>query len=115
MSRLRYTKFELDACVAGQRELLAAWMIENGFATGHGDTMDGLLQELRWQISERIDGEREACAKVADDYARRAFSGPHGSDVAGVAAEHIAASIRKRGDYDNAPTDPHHGGKIWNG
>ena len=66
-------------------------------------------------IRTAIKVEREACAKVADDCARRAFSGPHGSDVAGVAAEHIAASIRKRANYDNAPTDPHHGGKIWNG
>ena len=22
-------------------------------------------------------------------------------------------ALRERGDYDNAPTDPHHGGKIW--
>jgi hypothetical protein len=22
---------------------------------------------------------------------------------------------RPRNDYDNAPTDPHHGGKIWDG
>ena len=94
-------------------EHLAKWMIANGFATGHGDTIDGLLQELRWQMAERVAAEREACASVADDYAQRAFSGPHGSDVAGVAAEHIAASIRKRAGYDNAPTDPHHGGKIW--
>ena len=94
-------------------ERLAEWMIANGFATGHGDTIDALLQELRWQISERVTGEREACARVADDYAQRAFAGPHGSDVAGVAAEHIAATIRKRANYDDAPTDPHHGGKIW--
>lgn len=52
MKRLRYTKSELDACVAGQRELLATWMIENGFATGHGDTLADLLRELTWQIKE---------------------------------------------------------------
>lgn len=34
------------------RDKLAAWMIENGFATGHGDTMADLLGELSWQIKE---------------------------------------------------------------
>jgi hypothetical protein len=34
------------------REKLAAWMIENSFATGHGDTMDDLLKELEWQVQE---------------------------------------------------------------
>lgn len=33
-------------------EQLAAWMIANGFATGHGDTIDALLSELAWQIEE---------------------------------------------------------------
>ena len=52
MTRLRYTKSEIDACVAGQRELVAAWMTENGFATGHGDTLADLLRELTWQVKE---------------------------------------------------------------
>ena len=34
------------------REKLASWMIEHGFATGHGDTFDELLSELQYQISE---------------------------------------------------------------
>ena len=35
-----------------RREDLARWMIENGFATGHGDTHAHLLEELTWQIRE---------------------------------------------------------------
>ena len=35
----------------GQREIVAAWMIHRGYATGHGDTIEGLLQELGEQIS----------------------------------------------------------------
>jgi hypothetical protein len=31
---------------------LAEWMVQNGFATGHGDTMDDLLEELDWQIKD---------------------------------------------------------------
>lgn len=34
------------------REIVAAWMIHNGFATGHGDTLQDLLAELAWQIAE---------------------------------------------------------------
>ena len=40
------------------------WMMDKGYATGHGDTVVGLLQELEWQVAER---EREACAKLCDD------------------------------------------------
>ena len=58
---------------AHERNKLAAWMIQFGFATGHGDTMEELVDELGTEIVDRIDGEveaeREACAKVADYYA----------------------------------------------
>ncbi len=50
---------------AAEREKLAAWMMRQGYATGHGDTVEDLLKELEWQIAER---EREACAKVVEDY-----------------------------------------------
>lgn len=33
-------------------ETLAKWMIHHSFATGHGDTLEGLLNELSWQIAE---------------------------------------------------------------
>ena len=34
------------------RERIAKWMIENDFATGHGDTIDDLLSTLKGQIEE---------------------------------------------------------------
>ena len=40
------------------------WMMDKGYATGHGDSVVDLLQELEWQVAER---EREACAKVCED------------------------------------------------
>lgn len=46
-----------------ERNKLAAWMIQRSYATGHGDTVEDLLQELEWQIRE---SEREACAQIAD-------------------------------------------------
>jgi hypothetical protein len=33
-------------------EMLAEWMGNHGFATGHGDTMESLLTELAWQVAE---------------------------------------------------------------
>lgn len=51
------------------REKLAAWMIQFGFATGHGDTMEQLLDALGTEIVDRIEceieAERQTCAKVA--------------------------------------------------
>lgn len=42
-----------DAAVA--RNKLAAWMMQRGYATGHGDTMEQLLEELGLEIEDRID------------------------------------------------------------
>lgn len=46
--------------LAAERNKLAAWMMAQGYATGHGDATDDLLKELEWQVRE---SEREACAK----------------------------------------------------
>ena len=35
------------------KEKLAQWMIERGYATGHGDTIEDLIEELVWQVVER--------------------------------------------------------------
>ena len=48
---------------AAEREKVAAWMMQRGYATGHGDTIEDLLKELEWQITERV---REACAALVD-------------------------------------------------
>jgi len=55
---------------AAEREKVAAWMMRQGYATGHGDTVEDLLKELEWQIRER---EREACAKVCEQAADDEF------------------------------------------
>lgn len=52
-----------------EKETVANWMMANGFATGHGDSIADMLNELAWQIDERvaraIDAERDACARVS--------------------------------------------------
>lgn len=36
-----------------EREKVADWMISRSYATGHGDTIEDLLDHLVWQASER--------------------------------------------------------------
>ena len=45
----------LEEAVAAEREKVARWMISHGYATGHGDTTEDLLEELEWQIKEEKD------------------------------------------------------------
>lgn len=69
---------------AAEREKVAVWMIQRGYATGHGDTVEDLLAELEWQVRE---SEREACANIAHQWSKRE------DDVGG----YIEAAIRARG------------------
>lgn len=84
------------------KEILAQWMIRHGYATGHGDTMEDLLEELEWQIAERsqraVEIEREACAKVCEEFATDAVKEQDFHSV--VTAEDCAACIRARGQHD---------------
>ena len=66
------------------KQELAKAMMDKGYATGHGDSVVDLLQELEWQVAER---EREACAKVAESYEPTCDSCPSG----------VAIAIRSRG------------------
>jgi hypothetical protein len=86
---------------AAERNKLASWMIAQGYATGHGETMEGLLEELErevgfkraelWikRINEAVLAEREACAKVCD-----AFESDADPDAGAV----LAKAIRARGE-----------------
>jgi 2-oxo-4-hydroxy-4-carboxy--5-ureidoimidazoline (OHCU) decarboxylase len=73
---------------AAEREKVATWMMQRGYATGHGDSIEDLLKELDWQIRE---SEREACAKVCDVLA---VHPEYASDITKVAAQ----AIRARGN-----------------
>ena len=72
---------------AAERNILAAWMIQRSYATGHGDTIEDLLKELEWQIAER---EREECAQLCET---KHFSSP----IREAGAKICAAAIRARG------------------
>ena len=66
-----FDKHEAEAN-ANQREKLAGWMLANGIATGHGDTIDDLLAELTQQINETVhkaeESQRERCKSKAEEY-----------------------------------------------
>jgi len=67
---------------AAERNKLAAWMIAKGYATGHGDTTEQLLEELRWQVRE---SEREACLSCIK---------PNATPM------EVASAIRARGKHE---------------
>jgi hypothetical protein len=79
------------------KEKLAKWMIDRGYSTGHGDTIEDLLSELHWQINENwnsayehaMEKERDECAKVCDRCSDEdGFEGSY--------ADRCAEEIRKR-------------------
>ena len=93
------------------KEKVAQWMIQQGYATGHGDTVEDLLKELECQILENwhramvngVETEREACAKLCDEIESEAY-GKHRQKYdpydEGVAAGALACveAIRARGE-----------------
>lgn len=50
--RLLEMQKEIDAAASLYTEKLAACMIDNSLATGHGDNFEALLGELKWQLEE---------------------------------------------------------------
>ena len=44
-----------ELVAAAEREKVAAWMMQRGYATGHGDSIEDLLQELDRQIRARSE------------------------------------------------------------
>ena len=81
-----------NAIANNQRAKLALWMMSQGYSTGHGDSIEKLLEELEWQIEESVRNEREACAKMCDVLA---VHPEYASDITKVAAQAIRARSEK--------------------
>jgi hypothetical protein len=88
--------------MTSDKEILAQWMIRHEYATGHGETIEGLLDELKWQIKEQWEraaaAEREACAMVCEAVADEEV----GMAYAGMALC-CADNIRARGQTKPEP------------
>ena len=84
------------------KEKVAQWMIQQGYATGHGDTVEDLLKELEQQILENwhramvngMKAEREACLK---EIAIELDEWNYGTN-ANIALNNVAANIRARSE-----------------
>jgi hypothetical protein len=76
------------------KEEIAEWMIKHGYATGHGDTAEDLLEELEWQVAEK---EREACAKVCEEGTEEPLS-VTALKICLKERNRIANAIRARGE-----------------
>jgi len=50
-------------------ELIAAWIMKEGFATGHGDTAEEMLDELSWQVAE-IKAQRDELIEALEKMVR---------------------------------------------
>jgi hypothetical protein len=61
---------ESYAMTTDDKEVFAEWMMRSGYATGHGETMTDLLEELDWQITEMVQyaasAERERIVAVLE-------------------------------------------------
>lgn len=77
----------IEEAVKAEREVVANWIMDKGFATGHGDSIVDLLDQLEWQITEK---EREACAEVCDEIYTHSIEDWEGANWCGDA-------IRARG------------------
>lgn len=53
------TRAEVEKMREDEREKVAKWMIQHGFATGHGDTIEDLLGELAGQILRHMERDVE--------------------------------------------------------
>ena len=49
----------IEQCHVDAREKLAAWMWKNALATGHGDTIDDLLNELQLELNDIRSKQRK--------------------------------------------------------
>ena len=78
--------------VGAEREKVAEWMMARAYAIGNGETTEELLEELGWQIEEKIAREREACAKWCE-----AAMTDELDDQAYYVCKNLAAVIRARG------------------
>lgn len=84
-------------------EAVVQWMIANGYATGHGDTLDDLLRELvghgRDTVIDavrRVANELSAADTGSDEYARGARNG------SGQALQAALTTLPKVSDYEAA-------------
>ena len=76
-------------------ETIAKWMIDRGYATGHGDTIEDLLKELAQSVREE---ERELCAQVCENMSLEWQDQPNIAQAELATIMDCALAIRARGE-----------------
>jgi hypothetical protein len=85
----------IETEIATEREKVAQWMIERGFATGHGDSIEDLVKEIEWQVAER---ERTAVIETIDELmGMESDRHPMFSEGYDHALDHIKQFVQGRG------------------
>ena len=104
VAEIKAKRYEYFAALVAdaKRQKLAAWMMSQGYATGHGDSIEKLLEELEWQIEESVRNEREACARLCDqmfhDWCNQEFEDEDEAYRNKPDAEDCKKAIRARGN-----------------
>jgi hypothetical protein len=66
LTSLRAEASRLQEEINNSVECVAAFMLSNSYATGHGDDVGALVTELAWQHKERLERLRQAQEKNDD-------------------------------------------------
>ena len=82
-----------ELIAAAERNKIAQWMIDRSYATGHGDTVEDLLNELESQV---IQEEREICAQLCEAKIVSEYATGKVDQIAWTQA--CALAIRARGN-----------------
>ena len=89
---------------AHEREKVAQWMSERGYATGHGDTVEDLLKELEWQVAERKrEGYRQGYADAMNWKTQNHLEHLPGREWVGLTDEEIKSLPSWWPSYEDAP------------
>ena len=75
---------------------------------GFSDIADDKLDALTEGINLGIEAERRRCADIADRFAQDRDYGTEKRQLAEMIRNLILSAT-----YDDSPTNPAHGGKIW--
>jgi hypothetical protein len=85
----------IETEIATEREKVAQWMMDKGYATGHGDSIEDLVKEIEWQVAER---ERTAVIETIDELmGMESDRHPMFSEGYDHALDHIKQFVQGRG------------------
>jgi sulfur relay (sulfurtransferase) DsrC/TusE family protein len=101
---LEYAEKFAALVAAHEREKVAHWMVERGYATGHGDTVEDLLKELEWQAAERErEGYRQGYADAMNWKTQNHLEHLPGREWVGLTVEEIKSLRSWWPSYEDAP------------